>query len=320
MLLKEFPNIHWIREQSKTNFGNGQALGNVQLPEKGWPSVVLSTQSSETFRSSITAPFSLFMNLAGQTKIHVGGKSVAISEDTFCLVNKGDVYDLEVEKESSAHTFNVHFGDQLLKDTLHTIRNNHSSLMDNPEHDNPVIETFFRSHWKDGAIHHFTAELKDHYRSLERRQLNDQREAEILHDLLIGLINRSEKDLKGLDALSSQKRSTREELMSRLSLAIDYMHAHYGQSLDIDQLSRICALSKFHFIRTFKEVYQCTPHQYLANIRLNKAEELLSQTTYDIREIALLTGFEEPNSLTRSFTKTRNLSPTHYRLRFSNFG
>ena len=66
------------------------------------------------------------------------------------------------------------------------------------------------------------------------------------------------------------------ELYQRIVAAKIYMDENYHAPLDLDIISRQAFLSRFHFHRMFRKVYQHTPHQYLTRIRLEKAKDLLS--------------------------------------------
>ena len=66
------------------------------------------------------------------------------------------------------------------------------------------------------------------------------------------------------------------ELYQRIVSAKIYMDENYHAPIDLDIISRQAFLSRFHFHRMFRKVYQHTPHQYLTRIRLEKAKDLLS--------------------------------------------
>ena len=66
-----------------------------------------------------------------------------------------------------------------------------------------------------------------------------------------------------ISQITSAKLSTRQELFRRLSKAKIHIHTHLHTPLDLDTLSQVACLSKFHFIRLFKEAFGLTPRQYL---------------------------------------------------------
>lgn len=76
--------------------------------------------------------------------------------------------------------------------------------------------------------------------------------------------------------------------------------------------ARMCGLSEYHFIRTFKKRTGMTPHQYLAKITVNKAMELISTTDLNITEIAHALGFNDNLYFSRFFKKATGRSPKNF--------
>ncbi|UZR96146.1 AraC family transcriptional regulator [Chondrinema litorale] len=313
MLLNEFPDLSWIRKQSKSNFEDQRGVKNILLPDKGWPDVILNTKSFGAERNGILAPFSIFMNLKGNSKVVADGKQVEITENTFCVVNKGQHYDLTIpESFSPTHTFNIHFSEKLFSETLYALRNSQSNLLDNPNMYQPVDHhVFVRSSWKDAKQTRLIKQIIQLQAQATDYVLEE--EAMLLSAFLENILEQTDKEYKGFESISSQSKATREELVKRLSVATDYMHANFYKNISVDELSAIACLSKFHFIRTFKAAFFCSPHQYIMNLRLQKAEDLLKYSNKEIAEIALAVGFEEPNSFYKFFKKYRNSSPLAYR-------
>jgi AraC-like DNA-binding protein len=66
--------------------------------------------------------------------------------------------------------------------------------------------------------------------------------------------------------------------------------------------------------KDFKELTGLSPNQYMLNLRLDKAKELLANTGLSISEIAYQTGFESVSYLSKMFSKKVKLSPKAYRL------
>ena len=322
MLLTQFPNIHWLRAQANANFSDQHGVDNTPLPEKGWPNVILNTESGPTERRDIKGPFSLFLNIRGNSKVQAEGKVLSVTEDTFGITNFGQHYDLIIPADRSVTTFNVHFGEQLYFETLQSVLTTQQYQLDNFSHDNQEGLNFFtRTHFRSREFNRIITRLKDLYRRPQPREEQGEDEEILLSELLIHLIRQGERDRAGLKNIRSLKRSTQDELMKRLLLAVDYIHDNYHHEVSIDQLSRICCLSKFHFLRTFKEAFGCTPGQYWRSLRLQKAEELLEKTSWPVNDIALAVGFAEVNSFIRFFTQRQGKSPTSFRKeRISNFG
>ena len=311
MLLKAFPDIHWLRNKARTNFEDRRDVNGRIIPGKGWPNVVLNTASSGTERTDIVAPFSMFLNLQGSGMVVADGQEVSIHQDTFCLVNKGQNYDLIIPEAGQTTTFNVHFGQQLFDDTVYALGKAHEELLDNPETNACDYHVFTRSRWLEADIACHIALLQDFYHK-EGNQSPLEEEL-LLHNLLTVLLKKAERDRSGFNRIASTKPATKRELMARMVQAVDYIHAHYQRRISLEELSQICCLSKFHFLRIFKTVFHCTPQEYIRAVRMNKAEKLLKGTKLQISEIAEMIGFAEANSFSRFFHKHHKVSPLKYR-------
>ena len=320
MYLTQFPNIHWLRAQANSNFANQQGIDRVALPHGGWPNVVLCTEPGETERNSIKGPFSLFLNSRGNSRVRAGGRSLFIHEDVFGVTNFGQYYDLVIPSNIHTTTFNIHFGEQLYFETLRSATESMVCQLDNFDHHTQIgLNMHVRTHFRDSSFNTIILQLQNLYKSSQGIDIQSEREEELLSRLLLHLVMLNEKDLAGLKSINSLKASTRNELMRRLVLSIDYIHGHYKDEVALDRLSETSCLSKFHFLRTFREAFGCTPGQYWRSLKSKKAEKLLMETSLPVSDIALEVGFKEVNAFIKFFRQRHGMSPTSFR-RISNFG
>ena len=86
---------------------------------------------------------------------------------------------------------------------------------------------------------------------------------------------------------------------------------HFAQTLQVSKLARISEISVMQLERHFKKLFQITPQQYIAKVRLEHALRLLlgEQT---IGEIALECGFTDHSAFSRHFKKVVGLTPRQY--------
>ncbi len=94
--------------------------------------------------------------------------------------------------------------------------------------------------------------------------------------------------------------------------AIEYFHKEYQKELSIQEYARKLNISCCWFIRSFKKHTGTTPGQYLSDIRINKAKELLRNGTFNISETAEFVGYENPLYFSRIFKKNVGMSPSEY--------
>lgn len=94
---------------------------------------------------------------------------------------------------------------------------------------------------------------------------------------------------------------------------VSYMNQHYADNLQIDTLASMCGLSRTYFITAFRKAIGETPYNYLLNLRMAKARLLLENPQYSIKEIALLCGFQKPNTFSSLFKNYTGMTPTDYK-------
>jgi AraC family transcriptional regulator len=72
-------------------------------------------------------------------------------------------------------------------------------------------------------------------------------------------------------------------------------------------------MSKYYFIELFKQSMGMTPHQYVIQQRIKRAQDLLSDRTLAISEISLACGFANQSHFTRLFRTLTGMTPKAYR-------
>lgn len=100
---------------------------------------------------------------------------------------------------------------------------------------------------------------------------------------------------------------------ARMGKIFEYAHENYIEPISLEDLSIKIGLSKAAFCRYFKARTQKTFVEYLSQIRLNKACELLQNTDKQIIDIAFEVGYTNLSNFNRQFKNRFLKSPKHYR-------
>ena len=93
----------------------------------------------------------------------------------------------------------------------------------------------------------------------------------------------------------------------------EYVDAHLGENMDLAELASIAGLSVFHFARQFKQSAGVTPHSYLVQRRVERAQDLLARTDLALSEIAVAAGFSDQSHLARHFRQMLGTTPREFR-------
>lgn len=105
-------------------------------------------------------------------------------------------------------------------------------------------------------------------------------------------------------------------LEAHLQEIISQLELYPERQIHICDMAQAAFVSKYYFIRKFKEKIGLTPHQFLIQNRVRKAQHLLSE--YDtITEVALTAGFCDQSHFIRNFEKIVGLTPTAYKMAYT---
>lgn len=72
-------------------------------------------------------------------------------------------------------------------------------------------------------------------------------------------------------------------------------------------------MSIYWFQRNFKKVTNQSPMQYIMNVRMNNAANLLKTTNYSMKKISGIVGYENSLYFSRVFKKIIGMTPSEYR-------
>ena len=91
-----------------------------------------------------------------------------------------------------------------------------------------------------------------------------------------------------------------------------YIDENYHEPIDLESVSKKAFISKFHFHRLFRRIYQKTPLEYITKKRIDKAKILLSENK-PVSEVCNQVGFESIGTFSNLFKKEIGFPPTYYR-------
>jgi AraC family transcriptional regulator len=105
-----------------------------------------------------------------------------------------------------------------------------------------------------------------------------------------------------------------ESYYARFRKTLEYIDAHLHEDLDVEQLGRIAAFSKFHFHRQFTELFGIGVSKYIQLKRLKRASYRLAfRERMPIIDVALASGYESPEAFARAFKKSVGQTPSEFR-------
>jgi AraC-like DNA-binding protein len=110
------------------------------------------------------------------------------------------------------------------------------------------------------------------------------------------------------------------ELLVHLRRARDHADRYFAEPLALAELAQTAGVSKFHFLRCFAATYGMTPAAYLAERRIERAQDLLRSSNLTVSEVCCLVGYTSLGSFSSKFRALVGVSPSSYQASFATDG
>ena len=101
--------------------------------------------------------------------------------------------------------------------------------------------------------------------------------------------------------------------IEKINTAVEILRHDTTTKISPEEVAERIGISYSLFRRIFKETMGTSPAQYQMNIRLKKAQELLTTTNYSIAKIGMTLGFSDTAQFSTFFRKRQNMTPREYR-------
>lgn len=100
---------------------------------------------------------------------------------------------------------------------------------------------------------------------------------------------------------------------SMVESAIHFIGLHYKEAITVRTIAASVNMSPSHFARLFKKQSGYSPHEYLIQIRMNRAKHLLKTTNLPIKNISYEVGYEDVTTFSTAFSNNVGLTPSRFR-------
>jgi AraC family transcriptional regulator len=99
----------------------------------------------------------------------------------------------------------------------------------------------------------------------------------------------------------------------RLMCVQKYIEANIGEPITLTQLAATAGLSRMHFARKFRAATGVRPHDYVLHKRIERAKQMLTETSDALVDIALSVGFQTQAHFTTVFKRIVGNTPCRWR-------
>ena len=233
--------------------------------------------------------YQLLFIASGKTHFYIGGKDQVVTAGHMVLFQPKEEQHYEYFGEDKPEVYWVHFTGSAVKEILRS-------------YDIPLDEHIFFS----GTPAAYTQLFKNMIEEFQTCRVGYQEMLEMNLRQLFMMIQRTRLEKPPIVTTAVQL---------EMDYAQQYFHDHYNEPINIEEyaLSRHTSISLF--MRNFKKVFGVSPKQYILNIRMNNAQNLLESTDYTVAEIAAIVGYDNSLYFSRIYHKQKGQAPSDYRKR-----
>ena len=128
----------------------------------------------------------------------------------------------------------------------------------------------------------------------------------IIAHLLTEILVKNNEDMLGLGTMPEY-----------IKEALLIMEKEYADPLSLESLSDRVSMNKYYFAKQFKRYLGITPNEYLINLRVNHAKELLRYSQSSVEEISYSCGFNYTSHFVNTFRKKEGVTPLVFRRNWS---
>lgn len=143
-------------------------------------------------------------------------------------------------------------------------------------------------------------------------ELGDQTEFNRILSLLSILQTLSQKESTQL-ASDSYHNVISKKFETRINKVCTYIQNHYSEPISLKQVSDLVFMTESNFCKFFKKATSTTFSDYLNDLRINEACQLLLSSEDNVSKIAHDCGFESLSYFNRVFLRKMNLTPSVFR-------
>lgn len=232
-----------------------------------------------------------------------------VDENSYLILNDAQPYSITIDSERHVESFCVFFKSGFAEQVYHGLSSTQRQLLDDPEPPGVARVGFFdKTYPHDDILSPALLSLKSAAGKESAGRLEEE-----FHGLVELLLRVRLGVLKEASSLRAVRASTREELYRRLCRARDYMAACFDQPLTLKEVAGVACLSPNHLLRSFKQTFRLTPHQFLTTTRLEYARRMLADRNLSVTDICFSAGFESLSSFSRAFRRHTGFSPSECR-------
>lgn len=245
--------------------------------------------------------------VGGPVRYDLGRGAFLVDDAAYLVLNHGQEYQITIDAASEVAACCVFFAAGFAADVQRSLSQDANRPLADPAGNGTdvplsVQRTYAHDRWVSPVL--------DELHSAHPLQRDEPGWCdEQLHRLMVGLLLAGEHTRREFAAVAALRPATREKLYRRLHLARDYIAVSYAQPVTLDAIAAVACMSPNHLLRTFKQLLEQSPHQFLTAERLRHARRLLLTTQLPVTDTCLEVGFSSLGSFSWLFRRRFGMGP-----------
>ena len=114
-------------------------------------------------------------------------------------------------------------------------------------------------------------------------------------------------------SISKNKEFEKDNVAEKMEQAKIIMNENVCKEIDPEELAEKLNISYSWFRKTFKKYTGYSPAKYFQELKLRKAQQILINTSYPVKEICFMIGYTSTEHFSNLFKKNTGLTPLEYR-------
>lgn len=270
---------------------------------------ILHEASSEFyFRGTGRLSLKTFTN--GRAMYEAGKGHYAVEDGNYLLLNQDQEYSITIESKEPVESFCVFFTEIGMEDLKSSLTLSSEKMLDDPFSLVPGNTHFVEKTYTNKRVSLLLERLKHSYGNFGHDSAWME---ERMYELGAELLRAHQEVCIEMQKLPSVKSSTKAELYKRVQIGHEYLSAYFSEQVTITDAAKVACMSTNHFLRSYKQLFGRSPHQYVTERRLQEAKKMLSNSDLTVTQICMEVGFQSPSSFSLLFSKRFGESPVRWR-------
>lgn len=115
------------------------------------------------------------------------------------------------------------------------------------------------------------------------------------------------------EAIDAREHTNQRDVHRNILAAADYIREHYRENISLNSVSTRYYITSNYFSSMFKEIVGENFLEFLTRVRMEKAKELLAETSLKVGQISEMVGYSDSRYFSKLFKKHAGLMPTEFR-------